>query len=283
MRLPYTVALPVVMLISLWINLPAAWAWGELGHKIMTENGTALADPVTLKNCHVTAAQLVEHTNDPDKIWRQKRGKYRDEAHAHFFHVDQQPKDWKTRSSAQNPKKGFLVYKIVDWVEEAKKARKAKDWETLSERLYGLSHYVGDLVQPLHAHHDYDGDEAGLSGVHSQFETKMLNRFDEEVLAEVKRKIRNEKIPAYWSGLEVKNLIFDTAEQSFAKAPRLFEQTKTALQMPKTSKKRRNRSKNQPSPRFIKAILWKQTGNLATDQLATGARLWGFVLNNICK
>jgi len=62
--------------------------------------------------------------------------------------------------------------------------------------LYGLSHYIGDLSQPLHTHHDHDGQEAGLPGIHSQFETKMLNRYEEEVHSGVQARLHRESIPA---------------------------------------------------------------------------------------
>src|SRR5690348_11826827 len=98
--------LNILMFISLWITSPA-WAWGELGHRIVAEYGTALADPAALVNCHVTAGQLVSHTNDPDKIWRQQRLQHPQEPRAHFFHVDRQPTDWRSRKDPADREQGF--------------------------------------------------------------------------------------------------------------------------------------------------------------------------------
>ncbi len=258
-----------------------AFGWGELGHRLVAEYGTPLADPKTLANCHVTAAQLVSHTNDPDKIWRQQKFMHPHEADMHFFHVDRQPTDWRKRGEAQDTKQGRLIYHIWDFVEEAARLRKAGKWDKLAEYLYGLSHYVGDLTQPLHLHHDYDGEAAGLPDLHSQFETKMINRFESEVRAGLKARLASEQIPVIWQTIPLRELIFDTAEQSSLKVDRMFAAARPALLMPKQS--RRHKSKRIPEPRFDKKILWQHTGELAMNQLAIGARLWAQVLNAVCK
>src|SRR5690242_15906242 len=113
----------VNMFITLWIT-HAAWAWGALGHRIIAENGSALVADSLKKNCRITDLNLTEHTNDPDKIWRQQRFLHPHEAVVHFFHVDRQPPDWRTRSDAKDRTQGVLVYRIVDWVAEAKALRK---------------------------------------------------------------------------------------------------------------------------------------------------------------
>jgi hypothetical protein len=263
---------------SLWISHQAR-AWGELGHRIVAEYGTSLVSNSTLANCHITAAELVGHTNDPDKIWRQKKKDYPNEGFAHYIHVDRQPKDWRTRKDAEDKTQGFLVYRIVDWIDEAKKARGAKDWDKLAHRLYGLSHYLGDLSQPLHLHHDHDGEEAGLPDLHAQFETRMINRYEEEARDAVKENLEKEGIPAFWGSLDLRNLIFDTAQQTYAKAPKLFENASAAFQIQKTKKK----SKKPQKARFVKKILWEKSGALAVDQLTISAKLWAHVLNSVCK
>lgn len=273
--------LVISMLISLWIS-STAWGWGDLGHRIVAEYGSSLVDPRVLNNCHITTGQLVSHTNDPDKVWRQQRRQHPKEDVAHFFHIDRQPSDWRKRQDAADTSQGFLVYRIASWIEEAKKFRKKENWDELAEYLYGISHYLGDLSQPLHLHHDYNAEAAGLPDLHSQFETKMLNRYEKEIRSGVEKRLRTEKIPAVWSTINFKDLIFDTAQQSFSKVPRLFENSRQAMQMPKQSKKMKTSGKK-PQPRFVKKLLWQGTGELAQDQLTLGARLWAHALNEICK
>ncbi|MEW6055844.1 MAG: S1/P1 nuclease [Bdellovibrionota bacterium] len=270
-----------ILFISLWITLPA-WGWGELGHRIIAEYGTALANSKALENCRVRPEQIVSHTNDPDKVWKNQRRKYRNESQAHFFHVSRQPKDWRTRKGSADLKEGFLVYRIVEWADAIGPLRKDQEWDEIAQKLYGLSHYVGDLTQPLHLHHDYDGEEAGLPNLHAQFETKMLNRYENEIRSAVRAKLESEKIPALWSKLDLKSLIFNTAEQSYAKTPRLFEQARPALKTSTKAKRSQGRSREN-RPRFVKPLLWQGTGELAVDQLVLAARLWAYTLNTVCK
>lgn len=270
----------IPMFMSLWITTNA-FAWGAIGHRIVVEYGTTLADPKALTNCRITAPQLIEHTNDPDKIWRQQRFRHPHENEMHFFHVDRQPIDWRSRSTPADPKQGRLVYRIIEWQVEAKKLRASGDWNALAETLYGLSHYLGDLTQPLHLHHDYDGEEAGLPDLHAQFETKMLGRFEHEIRASVRSRLADEKIPALWQRQSFKELIFASATQSHAKTSRLFSGARQSFFVPKVSR-RRKKTRN-PEPRFEKKALLQSTGALAADQLALGARLWAFTLNLVCR
>jgi len=54
-----------------------------------------------------------------------------------------------------------------------------------------LSHFVGDLAQPLHTSKNYDGWDSGQGGVHAYFETDVVNELplalDQEVLDVVLR------------------------------------------------------------------------------------------------
>lgn len=258
-----------------------AWGWGELGHRLTAEHGARLAGPEVLGNCHVSATELVAHVNDPDSKWRNQRISHPHEAHAHFFHVDRQPKDWRTRNEASDPKQGSLVYRIVDWTAQARKLRAAGKWDALKERLYGIAHYLGDLTQPMHVHHDYDGIEAGAGGIHSQFETKMLNRFENRARTRLEARLAREKTPAFWNGLSVKELVFNVAEQSFAKTEPLLRRSRSALVYPKHSRKKSMLPAR--APRFVKAKLWDATGETAVDQLALGSRLIDHVLRLICR
>ncbi len=254
-------------------TLPA-FGWGALGHRLVAEYGAKLALPTALSQCQLTKELLIEHTNDPDKIWRNKPMSYPHEAQAHYFQVDKQPKDWRNRKEPFNRSDGFLVYRIIDWFEDVKKLKKLKNWDALKEKIYGVTHYLGDLTQPLHLHQDHDGQNAGLPDLHAQFETKMLNRYEEDVRVGIQQRLSQEKIPIFWKQLDFKTLVFNIAEQSFAKADSLFIKSKPALVFPKRKNKK---------PRFMKAILWKNTGSLAADQLSLATRLVAHFLNEACK
>lgn len=259
-----------------------ALAWGAIAHKIVTQQGAGLVPAATLKNCQVSVDLLVDHTNDPDTVWKGKRREFPRESKAHYFHIPKQPADWKTRTTPENYKDGFLVYRIVDWVKEAKEFKKEKNWDKLKERLYGLTHYLGDLTQPLHLHHDYDGVGAGLPGLHSQFETKMIARYESELLSGVKDSLANEQVPSIWSQIKFDTLIFTTAEQSSSKASKLFDGARPAREEQK-SKSGKNSKSEKERFRFVKEKLWNGTGDMAIAQVSLGSRLVAKMLTEVCQ
>ncbi len=268
----------LIIVLFLLIPIKNIWAWGEKGHSIIAEYALKLANPVAVANCKIEKEKLITHVNDPDRAWKQQRFFHPHESKAHYFHVDEQPADWRNRSSAKDMKQGFLVYRIVDWTAEAKTLRQKEQWEKLQERFYGLVHYLGDLTQPLHVHHDHNGVEAKLPGVHSQFETKMINRYEKELRARLTTLSKTEKIPIQWTSANFKQLIFDTAENSYKKVPDFFSKTKRSIAMQKS----KNKSAWEKI-RFVKKRLWANTQNIAVEQLWLGAKLSAFLINDVCQ
>lgn len=56
-----------------------------------------------------------------------------------------------------------------------------------------MAHYVGDACQPLHASHLHNGPD-GDSGVHSAFETTMLDKFAIQIIEGVNQRVGSAKI-----------------------------------------------------------------------------------------
>lgn len=59
-----------------------------------------------------------------------------------------------------------------------------------------LSHYVGDACQPLHMSQFHDGNDAQSKGVHTKYETGMLDKFSTEIVAGVNNHVKNFKAVA---------------------------------------------------------------------------------------
>jgi hypothetical protein len=51
------------------------------------------------------------------------------------------------------------------------------DWTKAPLTAADLGHYVGDGYQPLHVTVNYDGQSTGNGGIHSRYETGMINRY----------------------------------------------------------------------------------------------------------
>lgn len=271
-------AFSLFTLMLLTAHSPKALAWGQHGHIAIAEATARITNKSAFLNCHITAKQLIEHVNDPDHAWKEQRQRHPDEQRAHFFHIDKQPTDWRARKEAADKTQGYLVYRIVTWVNEAKTFRATRKWDKLAEELHGLSHYLADLTQPLHLTSDYDGKAAGLSDLHAQFEGKLVKRYAKELRPAIDDRLKSEKFPPLWTSIEYRNLIFDTAEQSYAKSSRLFELSKPAL-LPG----RKTRHGRILRPAFAKKKLWQHAGSLATEQLTLGAQLVTYTLEQICN
>lgn len=65
-----------------------------------------------------------------------------------------------------------------------------------------LAHYVADAAQPLHSSRLHDGETPEESGVHSQFEDKMLNKFNDEIIDAVDLQLDNAVIAGSFSGAQ---------------------------------------------------------------------------------
>ena len=267
----------VVILIS-----SKSYAWGTRGHELIAYRGSGLVSQQILENCHITIDQLAEHCSDPDVKWRRDRRRHPDEALAHFFHVDKQPRDWRDRDKASDLSQGFLVYRIVKWADDAKELKKQGKWVELSERLFGLVHYIGDLTMPLHLTSKHDGKEVGLPDLHKQWETAMVRRYYDELDQMVMKELKQQQVPPLWKTMELKTLIFNIAEQSYSKSEKLFSLSADSLEVPRVGRHGRRRHQS-PTPRFTKPKLFEATGGLAAQQLALASRLWAHTLSLVCQ
>jgi hypothetical protein len=273
--------MPIALVLSLLILMSShnAFAWGKIGHELATTAGVSAVDPKVLAKCSVTAKEIIEHTNDPDLIWKGKPRIFPNEPRAHFHHIDVLAPGWESKSSFLEKRYGFLVYRILEWMDAAVDLKREQKWKELKTKLYGLSHYLGDLTQPLHLHHDHDGQEAGLPGLHSQFETKMVARYSSELNSRVKLLLQDETLTAIWKREAFKTLVVNIAKQSSAKTSDLFKLARPALTT-SAGKKRKSKSR---APRFEKSKLFSATGELAARQLSLSARLISLALNRICE
>lgn len=268
-------------IVATMMSCQMAFGWGNRGHEMVTEMGNSLVNSKVFENCHISAGQLVEHSTDPDLKWRRDRRRHPDEEYAHFFHVDHQTAGWETRREPEDKKQGFLVYRVGKWLQEAKKMRAEQNWSDLSEHLFGLTHYLGDISMPLHLTSNHDGGEFGLPDLHKQWESKMLQRYDEEIRVLVKNKIKREGIPPLWAAESPEMLLSNIAKESYGRVPRLIRSARDAVEPPTAS--RRRRALAEVKPRFSKPKLYAATRELVVEQLALSSKLWAHFLGLVCN
>ncbi len=271
----------IFFLFSFLIHIHNSFGWGATGHTLITSVAMKSTSDELLKNCKTTREEIIAHTNDPDEVWKTQRLKHPHEPSAHYFHLDQAPSNWKELSNSTDQKNGFLVYRIADYFEKAKLAKKNQNYDELKQYLYGLSHYLGDLSQPLHVHHDHDGKDKGINGIHSQFETKMINRYKDDLNKLVSNSAAQNISEQLWTNFQYKELIFKLAEQNSSKADILLNKAKAVVENNSASKS--IKKKNKPSLVFVKSKLWDQLKELTIEQMSQSAVLIHYTFGLICR
>jgi hypothetical protein len=171
-----------------------AFAWGHTGHEKLAEVATTLTTyghdfwQANMKTMGVLA-------NVPDVVWKAK-ATYQLEKGTHFFQPDsyfsdpsqfsQFPRDYATAAakytSTALDETGTATWRAQQLYTLAVAAFKSGDFQSGIEYAGTMSHYIGDLSQPLHVTKNYDGQETNDKGIHGYFETENIQTVDEATL-----------------------------------------------------------------------------------------------------
>ncbi|HMG88685.1 MAG TPA: hypothetical protein VK589_01460 [Chryseolinea sp.] len=109
------------------------------------------------------------------------------------------PAEWLTYyedDAVKDKSKGILPFRVWQIFNEMVQCCKDGNMEGFVSAAGVLSHYVGDACQPLHISFMFDGIPNGNggkdgSGVHSVFETNMVNKFIGDILTEATKLVNN--------------------------------------------------------------------------------------------
>ncbi|HLO65955.1 MAG TPA: S1/P1 nuclease [Holophaga sp.] len=163
----------------LLLPAPALHAWGRKGHRIVA--GLALQDLPQGPRAWFEGqeAYVLDHSSDPDR-WKQDPL----EGPRHFLEADRYGDHVPTLVSEAREKlgpaafqrAGQLPWVIQDRVKDLAQAFIKGDRAQVAFLASILSHYVGDLHVPLHTVINYDGQESRQRGVHSRWETGLVDR-----------------------------------------------------------------------------------------------------------
>lgn len=258
---------------AVWIVLftllfsEASWAWGGAGHRFI--NGKAVINlPAFMAQLASQQSFLVAHASDADTRKSSDTAEYP----KHFLDLELYPDyqnlpadlslliaqyGWSTVRT-----NGILPWATV-WTLDSLTARfRRGDWAGAYQAAADLGHYVADASQPLHCTANYDGQLTGNGGIHSRYETQMINLYEASlnVGADSVRYISDPHAYAL-SYLISSNLLVDSILQADDAAKAVSGW---------------NGSGQAPSSYY--AALWERVGGLTNRQMqkATGtlASLW---------
>ena len=171
------VLMPVVLL-----------GWGNKGHKIITKYAMQLLPPEMNLSMEIQEA-IIAHSTDPDH----RKKEVKDEYPKHFIDIDYY-KEFREGRMIQSydsllsiygdnvvTDMGTLPWATLQTYSYLVDAFMQKDKQKII--LYGsdISHYIEDGHQPQHTTLNYNGQLTNQTGIHSRYESEMLNKYVNEI------------------------------------------------------------------------------------------------------
>ena len=186
--------IPFVLLLA-FIPQPRVQAWGATGHKLIMDRAIALLPRELRPYFDKYRTAIVEHTIDPDTY---RTVGFAEEEPRHFVDMDSYgpfpfamiPHDYAAAVAARGQdfviKNGTLPWRLqelhtrlIEAFRNLQTAPYARDNVRLLSSV--IAHYISDATQPLHATSNYDGQLTGQWGIHSRFESELVERFGERL------------------------------------------------------------------------------------------------------
>lgn len=170
-------------------SLALLTGWGGTGHSKINYN-TVIFFPKEISQFNSWNTVLQQHASDADN----RKSADPTESKKHFIDIDNYsefkstgriPEDYTTVVSVHGTsfveQEGILPWATITTVDSLKSAFKRKDWTKAQLFAADLGHYVGDGHMPLHITKDYNGRTTADRGIHSRYETTMIDRFQQQL------------------------------------------------------------------------------------------------------
>jgi len=181
---------PVIIILAGFLLLLLT-SWGYIGHQKIS-GGVPFLLPGEMIFLTPEWTDIVRlHASDADY----RKDTDPDEAPRHYIDIDNYPEF--VSSGAINHNLDSMIAKygsgyvydqgILPWAtrrafDSVVSCFERKDWNKAGLFAADLGHYVGDGHMPLHLTRNYDGQYTSQNGVHSRFESKMINRFADQII-----------------------------------------------------------------------------------------------------
>ncbi len=179
--------LPLVLLAT-WFLFSS---WGSTGHyKINWHAPMSLPYQMSFLKTSWTTL-LAAHASDADD----RRDTDPSEAPKHYINIDSYPEFNSTGRIPQTYDsvvaahgisfvldKGILPWATMTAFDSLRNCFQRKNWDKAALFAADLGHYIADGHQPLHLTQNYNGQYTGQEGVHSRYESSMINRFNNDIV-----------------------------------------------------------------------------------------------------
>jgi hypothetical protein len=168
---------------AITLVLPSlAWTWGSQTHRYIALNYSQHL-PAQIDGLRAHDAFVEQHVNDPDI----RRSSTPGESYRHYIDIDRYPEFFQNTLPHDRAaleaiygasfvlETGIVPWAVGEVVTTLTQQFAAEQWTAAATTIADLCHYVGDATQPLHCTVNYDGQLTGNSGIHSRYESTMMN------------------------------------------------------------------------------------------------------------
>jgi hypothetical protein len=168
------------------IGSSEAWAWGSTAHRIINQHAVDHL-PTLMSQLALQQSFLAAHASDADK----RKSSDTAESPKHFLDLESYPDfqhltpdlaalisryGWVTVRS-----NGILTWATTWALDSLTSQFQRGDWSRAYQTAADLGHYVADAHQPLHCTVNYDGAQTGNTGIHSRYESDMINLYPDSL------------------------------------------------------------------------------------------------------
>jgi len=173
-----TLTIPVMIVFSFILM-----SWGYTGHRAISLNA-ALSLNQEMQDFNDWIPYIAEHCSDADY----RKSDDPDEGVRHYIDIDNYAEFVSTGAISQSMNEviaqhssyfvydnGILPWTTIQTYDSLRECMRRRDWEKSKYFAADLSHYVGDGHMPLHITKNYDGRLTGNDGIHSRYESTMIN------------------------------------------------------------------------------------------------------------
>lgn len=184
MNSKYKFSLPTILICSLFII-----GWGWRGHSIINFN-TILSALPEMEFFEYWADSLSVHASDADA----RKSIDPNEGPRHYIDIDNYPEFIQSGMINQNfdslvaihgynfvIDQGILPWAILRRIDSLQNAFENDEWREAMLHASDLGHYIADSHNPLHITRNYNGQYTGQYGIHSRYESNMINQYYNQI------------------------------------------------------------------------------------------------------
>jgi hypothetical protein len=164
--------------------------WGNVGHRIINSK-TILSVNSSMPFWFNWSDSLAAHGSDADY----RKSSDPEEAPKHYIDIDNYSEFISNGYITQNfdslvmqhgitfvMDQGILPWAILAAFDSLQTAFQNNQFHKAMLLAADLGHYIGDMHMPLHITRNYNGQYSGQTGVHSRFESNMINTFSSQII-----------------------------------------------------------------------------------------------------